>query len=60
MNKKGGFKKMNLQVECEDQDNLTSSVYSEIGPDGLRFLKYDIKVSKHGLSQESNQHRHVI
>ena len=52
--KKGGFKKkFDLKVDCEEDSNLASSIYSEIGPDGLRFLKYDIKVSKHGLTQES-------
>jgi hypothetical protein len=53
--KKGGFKKkFDLKVECEEDSNLASSIYSEIGPDGLRFLKYDIKVGKQGLTQESN------
>jgi len=44
-------KKFNLTVECKEEDNLlASSVYSEIGPDGLIFLKYDIKVGKDGLT----------
>jgi hypothetical protein len=30
---------------------LAGSIYSEIGPDGLKFLKDNIKVSKDGLSK---------
>lgn len=44
-------KKINIQIECDDE--LANSVYSEIGPDGLRFLKDDIKVSKEGLTKVS-------
>ncbi len=56
MNKKlgGGLKKKkNLNIECEE--NLANSVYSEIGKDGLRFIKDDIKVGKEGLSKISGE-----
>lgn len=63
--KKPGFKKkkFNLTVECEDNNNgLEKSVYSEIGPDGLRFLKDGIKVSQQGLQKfasEDNTNSHT-
>lgn len=43
------FQKKNLSLDCEDDNQLASSIYSEIGPDGLKFLKDNIKVSKEGL-----------
>ena len=57
-------KKFNLTVECQEEDNLlASSVYSEIGPDGLIFLKYDIKVGKDGLTSQikcDNPQSHIL
>ena len=47
--KKKLFQKRNLSLDCEDDGAMTGSVYSEIGPDGLKFLKDNIKVSKDGL-----------
>ena len=47
--KKKLFQKKNLSLECEEDSALAGSIYSEIGPDGLKFLKDNIKVSKEGL-----------
>jgi len=42
-------KKFNIQIECEDK--LENSHISEIGPDGLNFLKEGIKVNREGLQK---------
>lgn len=47
--KKKTFQKKNLSLDTEEDQALAGSVYSEIGPDGLRFLKENIRVSKEGL-----------
>ena len=51
--KKKLFQKKNLSLDCDEDEALAGSVYSEIGPDGLKFLKDNIKVSKEGLSKIS-------
>ena len=51
------FQKKNLSLECDD-DPLAGSIYSEIGPDGLKFLKDNIRVSKEGLIKISDNSNH--
>jgi hypothetical protein len=55
--KKKGFLKKNLSLDCED-DPLAGSIYSEIGPDGLKFLKDNIRVSKEGLIKITDDSNH--
>ena len=40
----GGKRKLNLQIECEDISEMEKSVFSEIGSDGLRFLKEGVHI----------------
>ena len=39
----------NLEISIESED-LNMSVFSEIGANGLRFLQYDLLISKQGLT----------
>jgi hypothetical protein len=41
----GPKKKLNLQIDCEEISEMEKSIYSEIGNDGLRFLKQDIQIT---------------
>jgi hypothetical protein len=56
--KKKAFQKKNLSLDCDD-DPLAGSIYSEIGPDGLKFLKDNIKVSREGLIKMSDNSNHM-
>ena len=38
-----------LMLSCEDEDPLEKSIYSEIGKDGLLFLKNDLKIGLDGI-----------
>ncbi|CAD8109335.1 unnamed protein product [Paramecium sonneborni] len=53
--KKKTFQKKNLCLDTDEDSVQAGSVYSEIGPDGLRFLKENIKVSKDGLQVQGQQ-----
>lgn len=46
----GGKRKLNLQIECEGISEMEKSIFSEIGPDGLRFLKYGVHIGPEGLA----------
>jgi hypothetical protein len=56
--KKKPFQKKNLSLDCEEENALAGSIYSEIGPDGLKFLKDNIKVSKEGLHKTGTDQNH--
>jgi hypothetical protein len=32
-------KKLNLKIDCEEISEMEKSIFSEIGSDGLRFLR---------------------
>jgi hypothetical protein len=49
----GPKKKLNLQIDCEEISDMERSIYSEIGNDGLRFLKHDIIITADGLANVS-------
>lgn len=40
----GGKRKLNLQIECEGISEMEKSVFSEIGSDGLRFLREGVHI----------------
>lgn len=40
--------------------DMQNSIYSEFGPDGLRFLKDGIKVSKEGLSKVTMLSKYLL
>jgi hypothetical protein len=46
----GGKRKLNLQIECEDISEMEKSIFSEIGNDGLRFLKSGVHIGPQGLA----------
>jgi hypothetical protein len=51
-----GKKKFNLQIDCEEISEMEKSIFSEIGNDGLRFLKQDLHISPEGLMTISGNH----
>ncbi len=55
-----GKKKMNLSIETNEISDMEKSIYSEIGSDGLRFLKYDIHVGPKGLTTISGDEINVL
>ena len=42
--KMGGKRKINLQIDCEEVTEMEKSIFSEIGSDGLRFLRQGIHI----------------
>jgi hypothetical protein len=52
------FQRKALSLDCEEENVLANSIYSEIGPDGLKFLKDNIRVSKEGLMKISGDANH--
>lgn len=49
-------KKINLSIDCEEVYEMEASIYSEIGKDGLRFLREDIHVGPEGITTISGDH----
>lgn len=49
-------KKFNLSIDCEEVYEMESSIFSEIGRDGLRFLREDIHVGREGITTVSGDH----
>ena len=49
-------KKMNLSIDCEEVSEMEASMFSEIGKDGLRFLREDIHVGPEGMTTSSGDH----
>ncbi len=50
--KNNKWQKKNMSI-IDDVDQLSSSIYTEISADGLKFIKDDIKVGREGLSRIS-------
>lgn len=51
----GGKRKVNLQIDCEEVSEMEKSIFSEIGSDGLRFLRQDILISTEGIMKISGE-----
>jgi len=41
----GGKRKINLKIDCEEVEEMEKSIFSEIGTDGLRFIRQDLHIS---------------
>ena len=41
-------RKMNLQIDCEEVTEMEKSIFSEIGNDGLRFLRHGLHIGPEG------------
>ena len=44
----GGKRKINLQIDCEEVTEMEKSIFSEIGNDGLRFLRHGLHIGPEG------------
>lgn len=53
MKTKKGLNKKPLSINCDEISEMEASVYSEFTAEGVRFLKYDIVISKEGLTNFS-------
>lgn len=51
----GGKRKINLQIECEEITEMEKSIFSEIGSDGLRFIRQDLHIGPEGLMKISGE-----
>ncbi len=51
----GAKRKMNLQIDCEEVTEMEKSVFSEIGSDGLRFLRQDLHIGPEGVMKISGE-----
>lgn len=51
----GGKRKINLQINCEEVSEMEKSVFSEIGSDGLRFLRQDLHIGPEGIMKISGE-----
>lgn len=40
---------MNLQIDCEEVEQMQKSLFSEIGSDGLRFIRQDLHIGPKGM-----------
>ena len=41
---------MNLQIQCEGLSEMEKSIFSQIGADGLRFIKEGIHIGPEGIA----------